>query len=106
MTRQQRPYRPEPCPKNHKHIVMFSGGLGSWRAAKRVAAEYGTANLVLLFADTRMEDPDLYRFLHEAAADVGGELVVIAEGRTPWEVFTDVRFLGNSRVDPTYRAGP
>lgn len=27
-------------------------------------------------------------------------LVWIAEGRTPWEVFRDVRFLGNSRVDP------
>lgn len=88
---------------DHKHIVMFSGGLGSWRAAKRVAAEHGTTNLVLLFADTWMEDPDLYRFLHEAAYDVGGELVVIAEGRTPWQVFTDVRFLGNSRVDPCSR---
>ena len=27
-------------------------------------------------------------------------LVWIAEGRTPWEVFFDERFLGNSRIDP------
>jgi hypothetical protein len=79
---------------------MFSGGVGSWAAAKRVAATHGTENLTLLFADTRSEDPDLYRFLDEAAADVGGTLVRIAEGRTIWEVFHDERFLGNSRVDP------
>ena len=81
-----------------KHIVMFSGGLGSWMAAKVVAEKFGTEDLILLFADTKIEDEDLYRFLHEGAADVGGQLTVIAEGRTPWEVFFDTRFLGNSRV--------
>lgn len=86
-----------------RHVVMFSGGLGSYRAAKRVAAEFGADGLVLLFADTRMEDPDLYRFLREAAADVGGQLVTITDGRTPWDVFRDVRFLGNTRVDPCSR---
>jgi 3'-phosphoadenosine 5'-phosphosulfate sulfotransferase (PAPS reductase)/FAD synthetase len=83
-----------------KHIVMFSGGTGSWGAARRVADQHGTDDLILLFADTRMEDPDLYRFVDEAAADVGGELVNIADGRDPWEVFFDVRFLGNTRIDP------
>lgn len=82
---------------------MFSGGIGSWAAAKRVAAEHGTDNLTLLFTDTLIEDADTYRFLHDAAANVGGELVTIAEGRTPWEVFRDVRFLANSRVDPCSR---
>lgn len=86
-----------------KHVVMFSGGIGSWAAAKRVAERHGTADLTLLFTDTRMEDEDLYRFLEEAAANVGGTLVRLVEGRTPWEVFKDVRFLGNSRVDPCSR---
>lgn len=86
-----------------KHVVMFSGGLGSYRTAKIVAREHGTEGMVLLFADTLMEDPDLYRFLREAAADVGAPLVTVTEGRTPWQVFTDVRFLGNSRVDPCSR---
>jgi 3'-phosphoadenosine 5'-phosphosulfate sulfotransferase (PAPS reductase)/FAD synthetase len=81
-----------------QRVVMFSGGAGSWAAAKRVAETYGTEGLTLLFADTKIEDPDLYRFLGEAAANVGGELVVIADGRTPWEVFRDARFLGNSRL--------
>jgi len=84
-----------------RHVVMFSGGVGSWMTARRVV-ESG-AKPVLLFADTRMEDEDLYRFLVEAAEDVGGQLVKVAEGRTPWEVFFDVRFLGNSRIDPCSR---
>jgi hypothetical protein len=81
-------------------VVQFSGGVGSWAAAKRVAAEHGTDGLILLFADTLIEDEDLYRFLGQAAADVGGELVKIAEGRDPWQVFFDERFLGNTRIDP------
>jgi hypothetical protein len=132
------------------HVVMFSGGIGSWAAAKRVAEEHGTSSLYLLFTDTLIEDEDLYRFLVEAAANIYGidgpevdevssmwkeiptleslgpmgdtgprkeaiyamrdrakevvpGLVWIAEGRTPWEVFFDVRFLGNSRIDPCSR---
>jgi hypothetical protein len=79
---------------------MFSGGVGSWAAARRVADRFGTSDLTLLFTDTLMEDEDLYRFLEEAATNIGAPLVKIAEGRTPWEVFWDKRFLGNSRVDP------
>ena len=87
----------------HKHVVMFSGGAGSWMAAKRVVQEHGTESIVLLFADTMMEDDDLYRFLIESSRNVGGELVQVADGRTPWEVFFDVRFLGNTRIDPCSR---
>lgn len=83
-----------------KHVVMFSGGNGSWAAAKRVAERYGTADMVLLFTDTRMEDEDLYRFILEAAANIGCPLTTITEGRNPWHVFFDERFLGNSRHDP------
>lgn len=83
-----------------KHVVMFSGGIGSWACAKRVAAQHGTANLILLFADTKMEDEDLYRFLPEAVANVGGELVTIADGRDPWQVFFHKRMMGNTRLDP------
>lgn len=85
-----------------RHVVMFSGGVGSWAAAKRVAQQHGTDNLTLLFADTRMEDEDLYRFVREAAANVGGDLVTLTEGRTPWEVFRDVRML-TARLDPCSR---
>lgn len=83
-----------------KHVVMFSGGVCSWATAKRVAAQYGVADLVLLFADTKIEDADTYRFLDAAAANVGAELVKVADGRNPFRVFRDERFLGNSLADP------
>ena len=84
-----------------KHVVLFSGGIGSWAAAKRVHASMGrhSDELVLLFTDTKTEDEDLYRFIEEAAADVGGELVTIADGRDVWEVFFDNRMIGNTRAD-------
>ena len=83
-----------------KHVVMFSGGICSWAAARRVADRYGIADMTLLFADTLIEDEDLYRFLHEAAFDIGLPVTHIADGRTPWQVFHDVKFIGNSRIDP------
>lgn len=86
-----------------KRVVMYSGGVGSWAAAKRVAQRHGVSNMVLLFTDTLIEDEDLYRFLEESAANVGAPLVRIAEGRTPWQVFFDTRLLGNALFDPCSR---
>jgi hypothetical protein len=91
-----------------RHVVMFSGGIGSWATAKRVAAKYGTENLILLFSDVKGdtdnphvgEDEDTYRFIEEAAANVGGELITLVDGRNIWEVFREKRFLGNSRLAP------
>lgn len=82
---------------------MYSGGAASWGAAKAVANRYGTDDLTLLFSDTRMEDEDLYRFLDESAADVGGQFIKLDEGRDVWQVFHDVKYLGNSRIDPCSR---
>lgn len=50
---------------------------------------HGTKALTLLFCDTKTEDADTYRFMREAAANVGGQLVEIADGRTIWEVFEE-----------------
>lgn len=86
-------------------IVMFSGGLGSWMTAKRVAERHGTDQMVLLFADVSSgrsphvgEDEDTYRFITEAAANVGGQFVTVKDGRDIWQVFRDDRFLGNTRL--------
>ena len=83
-----------------KHIVFYSGGIGSWATAKRVVEKHGKENTILLFTDTKMEDADLYRFIKETVEEIGAEYVQLEDGRTPWEVFNDVRFLGNSRIAP------
>lgn len=65
-----------------------------------------TPRICLLFADVKGdstslhvgEDEDTYRFVHEAAANVGAELVTVKDGRDIWQVFRDDRFLGNSRL--------
>jgi 3'-phosphoadenosine 5'-phosphosulfate sulfotransferase (PAPS reductase)/FAD synthetase len=86
-----------------KYVVSFSGGVSSWAAAKRLRQTVPATDMVLLFADTKIEDEDAYRFLVQASANLGVPLTCIAEGRTPWEIFRDVRFIGNSRVDPCSR---
>jgi hypothetical protein len=84
-------------------IVMYSGGVTSWATAQRLAEHPREGRLRLVFADTLIEDPDLYRFLEESAALTGGELLRLAEGRTPWEVFDDVKLMGNTHHDPCSR---
>jgi hypothetical protein len=89
-----------------KHVVMFSGGIGSWAAAKMVASTFGTDNLYLLFTDVKGnaesshigEDEDTYRFLNDAVANVGGKYIYINENKDIWEVFKEKKYLGNSRL--------
>lgn len=83
-----------------KHIVSFSGGLGSAITADMVCKQYGKDNVTLLFADTLVEDEDLYQFNKDVVGLLGCQYVRIAEGRTPWQVFNDVKYIGNNRVDP------
>lgn len=83
-----------------KYVVSFSGGASSWAAAKRLRETVPAEDMTLLFADTLIEDEDAYRFLVQAAGNVGVPLTVISDGRTPWEVFRAERYIGNSRADP------
>lgn len=89
--------------KDKLHIVSLSGGLGSFIELCLVAETFGVNNTLALFADVKMEDEDLYRFLKESVKFVGCKSETISEGRNPWQVFEDVKFLGNSRIDPCSR---
>lgn len=82
------------------YVVQFSSGITSWAAARRVVDQCGKDAVTLLFADTLIEDEDNYRFLDEASANLEIPVTRIADGRSPWQVFRDERFIGNSRVDP------
>ncbi|RUL46539.1 hypothetical protein EK386_18965 [Lysinibacillus antri] len=77
---------------------MFSGGAASAYVAYYIVQKYGKENCVLFFTDTLWEDIDNYRFMEEVAEYIGLDITYRTDGRTPEEVFYDVRFLGNSRM--------
>lgn len=83
------------------HIIMLSGGVGSFFAAKRVIENIKKPKekVVLLFADTFIEDEDLYRFLKDIENYFNLYITVLSDGRTPWQLFFEKKFLGNSQVD-------
>ena len=103
------PHRPGNCLREEnpvKHIIMYSGGIGSWMTAKKVVDEHGPDHVTLLFTDVKGhndnphlgEDEDTYRFIADTAWEFGAQLVTLTEGRSIWQVFKDDRFLGNSRL--------
>lgn len=83
-----------------KYIVSYSGGAGSWGAARRLIEKHGKDDVILVFMDTNSEDADLYRFLWQSVRHLSAEFVYLADGRDIWQVFKDKRFVGNSRIDP------
>lgn len=81
----------------HRHVVNFSGGLCSFWAAHRVVERFGREGVTLLFADTLIEDEELYSF-NEACADRLGIVITrISVGMTPWELFRKEGMIGNAR---------
>lgn len=82
------------------HVVAYSGGLSSFEVARLLVAEHGPSDVLCVFTDTLTEDEDLYRFLFETNEYLQCELELLMDGRNIWEVFNDVKFMGNSRIDP------
>jgi hypothetical protein len=81
-----------------KHVSSYSGGGASWYTSELLSRRFGKENVINLFADTLIEDEDTYRFIDETTKKSGIELVRVCDGRDPWEVFKDNRWIGNSRV--------
>ncbi len=85
-----------------KHIVGFSGGIASAVIAKIVADEF-PAETILLYHSTNTEPEDNDRFRNEVADYIGISITNDSDGRNIWQVFSDERFLGNSRNTPCSR---
>lgn len=83
-----------------RHVVMWSGGITSWATARIVIERHGRENTTLLFADTNAEDEDLHRWNRDASAQLGMDLIRVAdpEERDPWQVFEDAGWIGNTRL--------
>lgn len=80
-----------------KHLVQFSTGAASAEVAQRAVDEYGPGDVVLLSADTLVEDPDNWRFADEVATRLGCEWIILADGRTPMQVGRDEGLIPNDR---------
>lgn len=87
-----------------KRLVSVSGGMQSAVCAERVVRELGPDGVRLWFADTGVEDADLYRFLFDLEAHWGVPIERHAEGRTPLRVAEDERIIPNQKIAPcTFR---
>jgi hypothetical protein len=83
------------------HVVMFSGGIGSWTTASRVRGFMAPVDtLILLCANTNTEADDWEGCVKAYAEDVSGVLVMLDnDGRDIWDVFREQKFIGNTRAD-------
>lgn len=81
-----------------KHCVNLSGGACSFWAADRVAQKYGTSDLILLFADVLIEDPELYDFNERTAEYFGVPITRVSRELTPWELFRREGLIVNNRT--------
>jgi hypothetical protein len=80
------------------HIVNVSGGNASAVALFRVIERFGRDNVIARFADTKSEDPDLYRFLDDVEKVAGVPIVRLVDGRTKWDVFHELGMLTNPKA--------
>jgi hypothetical protein len=83
---------------NITHVVSLSGGAASFCVLKELLRRHGKENVVAAFCDTTIEDPDLYRFLDDIERVLKIKIVKLCDGRTPWQVFRDRKWHGNSRI--------
>jgi hypothetical protein len=87
-----------PCSQSAvKRINNFSGGLCSFWSAWRDVQEVGPENVVLLFADTLVESPELYEFQDAASDLLGVPVTRISAGITPWQLFRREKMIGNNK---------
>jgi len=79
-----------------KHWISFSGGKGS--AATVLLAHILGYDFEMIMADTGIEDEDLWRFTDDVAKFVGKEVIILRTGKTPWDVYREKRYIGNTRT--------
>lgn len=79
-------------------IVGFSGGVTSAWAAMWALREFPRDEVVWLFHDTKEEDTDTYRFIHQFAEVAGFSITEQSDGRSVTQVFEDENAIANNRM--------
>lgn len=78
-------------------VVQYSTGMASAEVAYR-AVDSGD-EVVLITADTTIEDDDNWRFAHEVHRAIGEpEWIILCDGRNPMQVGRDERCVPNNRM--------
>lgn len=86
-------------PGGQWHLIQFSTGAASAEVAFMVAEQYGTDRLVLITADTRVEDEDNWRFAIDVVRALpGATWTMLCDGRTPMQAGRDARCVPNNRM--------
>ena len=70
-----------------QHVVNISGGAASAVCLFRVMERYGREDVRAVFADTRWEHPDCYRFIDDVERVSGVRIDRLSDGRNIWDVF-------------------
>lgn len=80
-------------------LVQYSTGAGSAYVAHLAVQNRGAENVMLITADTLVEDDDNWRFGREVWGLIGKPLWVrVIDGRNPMEVGRDARCVPNNRM--------
>lgn len=80
------------------HIVFFSGGKSSFTVAHLVKSKHPNDNIILYFTDTKWEDEDLHRFIHEASRKLKLPMLYHALGLDPIQLMFKQKAVYNSRI--------
>jgi len=86
-----------PIPDRPYHyIVSYSGGIGS--AVSCLLAKENNLDYTAVFADTLIEDEDLYRFNNDIEVALDRPIIRLCCDMNPWDVYIKNRYIGNSRT--------
>lgn len=83
-----------------RHVVSFSTGLSSALAVERVLNRYGKDNVEIVAMDTKVEDEDNWRFAMDCQGRWHKKIILLSDGRTPYQVAQDHHVIPNHRIAP------
>lgn len=83
-----------------KYIMNYSGGATSTLALVKLLETVGKDDVEVVFADTGIEDPDLYRFMEDTEKLTGLTFTRLKDQRTPFTVFWDLNMFATFHYTP------
>lgn len=91
-------------PAPRRWVVSVGGGLSSTvELPLRMIAEHGRDRVDLVMCRLPNEDPDVWRLVEAVENLTGIRVKMIGLNLSPWDVFLQTRYIGNTRIDPCSR---